>query len=240
MRSTTELWNRWYTPKQWRLWARSADDAIPRLKTTMVVESLVITNVLPRVQRRLAYIRGLRRIGRPQPLAGWQADFRADWKDMGRSDEHRLTEKELRCLKTPATLPISIDGHAPVTHISLVVSFSDLAFFRNLRRNHYPPYYAMEGIHFEKAVETPKEVDIHVLGRGLVTQSEPSHSSRPSSPTPSNLEEDDIDPDITEVETTSVAGEEERDDTDDSGDEEAVAAPGVLLRSSTTKPQTMF
>lgn len=34
------LWNRWYSPPQWKLWARSANPAIPRLKTTMVVESL--------------------------------------------------------------------------------------------------------------------------------------------------------------------------------------------------------
>ena len=32
------LWNRWYNPKQWPLWARSACDAIPRLKTTMICE----------------------------------------------------------------------------------------------------------------------------------------------------------------------------------------------------------
>jgi hypothetical protein len=34
------LWNRWYTPEQWVLWARSADTPIYVLKTTMVVESL--------------------------------------------------------------------------------------------------------------------------------------------------------------------------------------------------------
>lgn len=119
------LWNRWYTTDQWILWARSADESIPRLKTTMIVESLwknikhrdlamyncprldlvthlVIENVLPRVQRTLDYVLGHRRIGRAKPLAGWQTDFRADWLDMSRIDEHRLVEKELRWLKTPA------------------------------------------------------------------------------------------------------------------------------------------
>jgi hypothetical protein len=71
------LWNRWYTPKQWQLWARSAYPAIPQIRTTMVVESLwkhikhrdlaefnrprldlvthlVIENVLPRALRTLA------------------------------------------------------------------------------------------------------------------------------------------------------------------------------------------
>ncbi|KAJ7922612.1 hypothetical protein B0H13DRAFT_2317280 [Mycena leptocephala] len=85
--------NRWYTLAQWALWARASFDAIPRLKTTMVVESmwkhikrrdlaqfnrprldlvahLVLTSLLPRVKRTLEYVRGLRRIGRPQALAG--------------------------------------------------------------------------------------------------------------------------------------------------------------------------
>jgi SWIM zinc finger len=119
------LWNQWYTPDQWVLWARSANEAIPWLKTTMVVESLwknikhrdlamynrprldlvthlVIANVLPRVQRTLDYVLGHRRIGRAKPLAGWQTDFRADWVDMSRVDEHHLIKKELRWLKAPA------------------------------------------------------------------------------------------------------------------------------------------
>ena len=33
------LQNRWYNPKQWPLWARSADSAIYVLKTTMIIES---------------------------------------------------------------------------------------------------------------------------------------------------------------------------------------------------------
>ncbi|KAJ7773722.1 hypothetical protein DFH07DRAFT_723169, partial [Mycena maculata] len=116
------MWNRWYTPKQWCLWARAACDAIPRLKTTMIVESLwkhlkhrdlaqfnrprldlvthlIITNVFPRVSRTLAYVRGQRRIGRPKELAAWQVDIKAMWLDMSRSDDHRLTEKQLKVLR---------------------------------------------------------------------------------------------------------------------------------------------
>ncbi|KAJ7241300.1 hypothetical protein C8J57DRAFT_976323, partial [Mycena rebaudengoi] len=117
------LWNRWYTPMQWELWARAASEAIPRLKTTMIVESmwknikrrdlaqfnrprldlvthLVLTSLLPRVKRTLDYVRGLRRVGRPQALAGWQVDAKVAWLDKGRSDEHRQTAKELAVLKT--------------------------------------------------------------------------------------------------------------------------------------------
>jgi hypothetical protein len=80
------LWNRWYTPLQWKLWARSANPAIPRLKTTMVVENLwkhlkhrelayynrprldlvthiVIGTLLPRIKQTLADILDQRRSG---------------------------------------------------------------------------------------------------------------------------------------------------------------------------------
>ncbi|KAJ7245268.1 hypothetical protein C8J57DRAFT_973707, partial [Mycena rebaudengoi] len=120
------LWNRWYNPLQWKLWARASEPAIPRLNTTMIVESLwrnikhrdlaefnrprldlvthiVVTNVLPRVKRRLDYIKGVRRVGRASEVAGWQKDFRAAWKDQSRTDEHRLVEKELALLKSSKT-----------------------------------------------------------------------------------------------------------------------------------------
>ncbi|KAJ7810341.1 hypothetical protein B0H13DRAFT_1504446, partial [Mycena leptocephala] len=118
------MWNRWYCSKQWPLWSRAACEAIPRLKTTMIVESmwkhikrrdlaqfnrprldlvlyLIIIGLLPRVLQTLAYIRGLRRIGRPQALAGWQADFKAAWVDMSRPDDIRLADKQLKWLRKP-------------------------------------------------------------------------------------------------------------------------------------------
>ncbi|KAK4698903.1 hypothetical protein P7C70_g7366, partial [Phenoliferia sp. Uapishka_3] len=33
------LWNQWYQPAQWALWARSASDFLPTLRTTMLVEA---------------------------------------------------------------------------------------------------------------------------------------------------------------------------------------------------------
>ncbi|KAK7018772.1 hypothetical protein VNI00_018234 [Paramarasmius palmivorus] len=118
------LWNRWYNPKQWVLWARSADEAIPRLKTTMIVESLwrvikhddleqyhrprldlvthtLIRRLLPRVRLTLDYILERRRIGRPKALANWQREIEREWKDMSRCDEHRLLDTEIRWRKTP-------------------------------------------------------------------------------------------------------------------------------------------
>ncbi|KAF8883307.1 hypothetical protein CPB85DRAFT_1233317 [Mucidula mucida] len=116
------LWNRWYCPRQWVLWARASCPAIPRLKTTMIVESLwrqikrhdlpqfnrpqldLVTNVvlkflLPRVKHKIALIHEERRLGRPQGLAPWQASFAQDWHNMSKPDELRSMEKELAILK---------------------------------------------------------------------------------------------------------------------------------------------
>ncbi|KAJ6542145.1 hypothetical protein DFH09DRAFT_848348, partial [Mycena vulgaris] len=35
----TYLWENWYRPGRWELWARSQHPEIPRLKPTMMVES---------------------------------------------------------------------------------------------------------------------------------------------------------------------------------------------------------
>ncbi|KAJ7460146.1 hypothetical protein FB451DRAFT_1045484, partial [Mycena latifolia] len=201
------LWNRWYTPAQWLLWARASCDAIPRLKTTMVVESmwkhlkrrdlaqfnrprldlvthLVLTSLLPRVKRTLDYVRSLRRIGRPQALAGWQVDAKTEWVDKSRSDEHRRVAKELQVLKgAPGTkgraerleqLALADDEtREPGTYATDIQKWvypcksysinrflmckhlireanklldnrplTELRFFLDLRRNHFPPYYS--------------------------------------------------------------------------------------------------
>ncbi|KIJ32654.1 hypothetical protein M422DRAFT_144763, partial [Sphaerobolus stellatus SS14] len=116
------LWNRWYTPDQWKLWARSANPSIPRIKTTMIVESLwkhlkhrelahfnrprldlvthIIQHLLPRLRQTLADILDQRRSGRAKPLASWQVDFKADWVYHSKSDEHRLVERELKVRKS--------------------------------------------------------------------------------------------------------------------------------------------
>jgi len=225
------LWNRWYTPNQWKLWARSADSAIYVLKTTMVVESLwrnlkhrnlqefnrprldlvthiIITDVLPRVRRTLDYVLDLRRAGRPKALASWQEDFRHDWIDMSRPDEYRLVEKQLDWLKKPKKTKgrterlaeLDEEEHRPrgkyLTEIDrwtcscpayLISRFllckhlvreankildnsplDDLSFFFTLRRERYPPYYKIPGIHYEKDMEgSDEEVEIQVVGDNL-------------------------------------------------------------------------
>jgi hypothetical protein len=37
------LWEGWYRPSRWELWARSAGDLVPRLKTTMICEAQYVS-----------------------------------------------------------------------------------------------------------------------------------------------------------------------------------------------------
>ncbi|KZV78079.1 hypothetical protein EXIGLDRAFT_578699, partial [Exidia glandulosa HHB12029] len=115
------MWNRWYAPLQWPLWARAACPAIPVLKTTMVVESLwkhlkhrdlaaynhprldflvytIITSTLPYIKHRLYAILGHRRVAREFGLASWQKDMKAEWLELAKPDELRNMQKELATL----------------------------------------------------------------------------------------------------------------------------------------------
>ncbi|KAJ7138685.1 hypothetical protein C8R43DRAFT_827424, partial [Mycena crocata] len=115
------MWNWWYCSSQWPLWTRVTCEAIPRLKMTMVVESmwkhikrrnlaqfkhprfdlvlyLVIIGLLPRVLQTLAYCSKLNRSNRHGHDEG---DFKATWVNMSRPDDIQLAEKQLKWLRTP-------------------------------------------------------------------------------------------------------------------------------------------
>jgi len=117
------MWNCWYSPKQWPLWARSAAPEIPHLKTTMVSEAqwkvikhndlgmfnrprldlvvhMLIMRLLPRVRVTLATILGDRCTGRAALPTDWQNEFRAQWIDMSKPDELRNIQKQLAVLRT--------------------------------------------------------------------------------------------------------------------------------------------
>jgi SWIM zinc finger len=117
------MWNCWYNPTQWLLWARSAALGIPRLKTTMVSESqwkvikhndltmfnrprldlvihVLINRLSPRVHVTLADVLGMRRQARAASPNDWQQDFQAEWLDMSKPDELRNIECQLEILKS--------------------------------------------------------------------------------------------------------------------------------------------
>ena len=97
------LWNNWYSPGKWRLWARSAHPhAIPRKRTTMVVEALwrnlkrlvlrhhnrprvdfatfaLVTQALPPYRHKLLKILDDPRKGRAGLLRGEQIPIKQAW-----------------------------------------------------------------------------------------------------------------------------------------------------------------
>ncbi|TFK47320.1 hypothetical protein OE88DRAFT_1600820, partial [Heliocybe sulcata] len=118
------LWNCWYSPAQWVLWARSAEEAIPVLKTTMIVESfwrvikhrdlrhfnrprldlsmhVVLTKTVPWLRQKLAILSGEWRKGRGEALAEWQKDLRELWLKLSDPDELMRMKKELKILYLP-------------------------------------------------------------------------------------------------------------------------------------------
>ncbi|EJD34591.1 hypothetical protein AURDEDRAFT_76042 [Auricularia subglabra TFB-10046 SS5] len=115
------LWNRWYAPSQWPLWARAACPAIPVLKTTMVVECVwryikhrdlrafhrprldllvytILQATLPYIKHRLYTIIGKRRVARKTKLASWQKAMKAEWIELSKPDALRNMQKELKVL----------------------------------------------------------------------------------------------------------------------------------------------
>jgi hypothetical protein len=65
-----------------------------------LVVNIVFRSLLPRVKRTLDYVCGVHRVGRPQALAGWQVDAKAEWVDKSRSDEHQRVAKGLQLRKS--------------------------------------------------------------------------------------------------------------------------------------------
>ncbi|KAJ8077382.1 hypothetical protein PM082_001812 [Marasmius tenuissimus] len=224
------LWNRWYTRKQWVLWARASCKAIPRIKTTMIVES---------TWKALKHLKGLRRQGQSIPLAPWRLSWRATWNAYAKSDCQRSYEKELAELakkqltgieRSEAEAEVEAERQPNGRYYTslekwvcscpsyLISRFllckhlvrkalekgipTPLAFFQNLQRNHYPPFYILPGIN--TSIESlpsddedeEQEVDMVVIGAGhsTVRRAHSRASSRASSEfeTSSAYEADEI------------------------------------------------
>ncbi|KAI0054906.1 hypothetical protein BV25DRAFT_1816378 [Artomyces pyxidatus] len=97
------LWNQWYSPKMWPLWARSASPLISRLRTTMNVENfwrqlkhdflhhllrpradqltyILRYQVLPSYLHRADILEDGYRAGRSRPLTTYQKYFKKGWE----------------------------------------------------------------------------------------------------------------------------------------------------------------
>ncbi|KAF7344983.1 SWIM-type domain-containing protein [Mycena venus] len=222
------LWNRWYTPNQWSLWTRASCDAIPRLKTTMVVESLwrhvkhrdlaqfnrpqldlvvniVFKSLLPRVKRTLEYVgkRMPRRSGSTRAVQTSTAESQRELQLLKSAPNTKGRAERLQQLaeegREAGTYTTDIEKWVCSCEYFFKSRFlmckhlireankrldnkplADLRFFLDLRRNHFPPYYTIPGIHTSAHTdsdEDPQPKEVLVLGiRGAVA---PSREERP-------------------------------------------------------------
>jgi hypothetical protein len=116
------MWNCWYAPLKWKLWARACHPKIPHIRTSMIVEGFwrgfkhgrlkafsrprldflthfILTQTIESINEKMDWMdlgtATSRRIGRSKPLAPWQKDLKKQWKMMSASDEMMRMKKEL-------------------------------------------------------------------------------------------------------------------------------------------------
>ena len=164
------LFLNWYQPKQWELWARSADPKhIPTVKTTMIAEShwrtlkhdylhrfnrprvdlivfILITRVLPDAEHRLsAILSGQSRVH----SARWREAFKRQWK----RDATKLVDPQK--LVAYHTNPVDwvcgcnaflLSRFLTCKHIVHCYEFPDPEFFRTVKRRTARPFWKGEGL----------------------------------------------------------------------------------------------
>ncbi|KAI0826923.1 hypothetical protein BC628DRAFT_1495368 [Trametes gibbosa] len=160
------LWNSWYCPSRWKLWARSAyAESIPRKRTTMIVEALwrgikrlvlhmynrppidlalyaVVTKTLPRYRVTLSRIMKNPRPGRPAKLTTVQKDFKHSWE--------RLRKVQIRGEYTTDVTRWTCDcgsqkyhAHLLCKHLVQAVGPLRPKWWRTVVRYHIPPFYTV-------------------------------------------------------------------------------------------------
>ncbi|KAG6863348.1 hypothetical protein C0991_006561, partial [Blastosporella zonata] len=100
------LWENWYRKGRWELWARSASEMIPVLKTTMILEShwrrikhdflhhfhmprcdllawILVVKLAPSYYQKLNRL--LTETGRYRELPSWRKGFKREWKKLART-----------------------------------------------------------------------------------------------------------------------------------------------------------
>ncbi|KAL1704651.1 hypothetical protein EV121DRAFT_205376 [Schizophyllum commune] len=110
------LWENWYRPSRWQLWARSTCSSIPVLKTTMIMEShwrrikhdflhhfrlprcdllvwILVTKLTPFYYRMLDY--RINDIGRYREQAPWRAAFKSCWRRLEKAEVIEENEDRL-------------------------------------------------------------------------------------------------------------------------------------------------
>ena len=158
------LWTSWYSPHKWKLWARSAHPhAIPRKRTTMVVEAMwrnfkqlvlyhynrprvdfathsLVTRALPAYRTKLVRILDDPRKGRAAALHGEQITIKKAWL--------LLRDKPIKGQYDTRVLEWTCDcgtqkyhSYLLCKHLVQKVPRPDAEWWVTLVRHHTPPFY---------------------------------------------------------------------------------------------------
>ncbi|KAI0676271.1 hypothetical protein C8Q78DRAFT_1073099 [Trametes maxima] len=171
------MWNSWYKPDRWKLWARSAyAQSIPRKRTTMIVEALwrgikhqvlprynrppvdfalysVVTKALPPYRLRLLEILRNPRASRAQSLSHVQKDLHRAWK---RLKNVPIRGKYMTNVKrwTCDCGAQKYHSHLLCKHLVRAAGGIDASWWPKAERYHIPPFYTVP---IKKTVAPPPE-----------------------------------------------------------------------------------
>jgi hypothetical protein len=158
------LWNCWYSPKMWKLWARSTSHLISRIRTTMGVENfwrqlkhdflhhflrprldqlvwVLIYNVTPAYMARAEILEDTHRLGRSKPLTTYQKAFKKSWKALaklpvsGQSYDTNVAQWTCKCGRQ------KYHRHHLCKHLVQAVKPPTASFWHSIIRRRTTPMY---------------------------------------------------------------------------------------------------
>ena len=159
------LWACWYSPKMWRLWARSTSTYLSRLRTTMSVENfwrqlkhnylhnvarprldhlvwILIYKVTPSYFARTQILDDTHRLGRSKPLTTYQRAFKKSWITLMKKDTSNTTYTTDVSKWTCNCGQQKYQCHHLCKHLVQAVGIpEDKRFFRNIVRRRVVPIY---------------------------------------------------------------------------------------------------
>jgi len=202
------LWTNWYTPDKWKLWARSAHPhAIPRKRTTMVVEAMwrnfkrlvlylynrprvdfatyaLVTQALPGYRHKVVRILNDPRKGRATALHGEQKPIKKAWlllRDKDTRGEYDTKEFDWTC----SCGAQKYHPYLLCKHLVQKVPRPEAKWWATLVRFHTLPFYDIcELLTPERQAIAPEP---EVLGDHLWLARMPGMPVGPSAPAVSHL-----------------------------------------------------
>lgn len=177
------LWTNWYTPNKWNLWARSAyPHAIPRKRTTMVVEAMwrnfkrlvlylynrprvdfatyaLVTQALPAYRHKVVRILDDPHKGRAAALHGEQIPIKKAWlllRDKPINGEYDTNEREWTC----SCGHQKYNPYLLCKHLVQKVLCPDAEWWTTLIRRHTPPFYDVRQLLTPEALAIAPEPEV--------------------------------------------------------------------------------